>query len=220
LQGVFGLEVDSIAKRITLHPHFPADWDHAALRNVAFNGGTVDFIFERTSSELTLRVENHGVSGFMLDYAPAYSPATSVASVTVNGQVAKFTREEHVTDWHPGIETAVLSAGVTVVLQHQRLFGVALPTPAPRLAEPSSNLKLISERWENANSRVTLTISGLGGRMYEFSVTGAENIATVTGARQSGKRLRVTFPPATGYTHASVALDLKPVTDDRVKGKK
>lgn len=210
LRGVFGLEVDAMAKRITLRPHLPVDWNHAALRNVAFNGGTVDFIFDRTPAEMTLRVDNHGASGFMLDYAPAYSPATSVSAATVNGEPAKFTRQDHVTDWHPFIETAIVNTGATVTLKQERLFGIAVPLSPPQLAEPSSNLKLISEKWENANSRVVLTFSGLGGHTYEIYAAGAENIATLTGAQQDGNRLRVTIPPATGYTHASVRIELKP----------
>jgi glycogen debranching enzyme len=210
LRGVFGLEVDSMAKRVTLRPHFPGDWDHAALRNVAFNGGTVDFLFKRDAAEMSLRVDNHGASGFMLDYAPAYSPATSVSAVTVNGEPAKFTRQEHVTDWHPTIGTAILNTGTTISFKHERLFNVAVPAPPPQLAEPSSNLKLISEKWENANNRVTLTFSGLGGRTYDFYVTGAESISMLTGAQQDGGRLRVIIPPANGYTHATVRMELKP----------
>ena len=145
---------------------------------------------------------------------PSRSKTVAVArvasAVTVSGEPAKFTRQEHVTDWHPAIETAVLNAGTTISLKHERLFSVAVPAPPPQLAEPSSNLKLISEKWENANNRVTLTFSGLGGRTYDFYVTGAESISMLTGAQQHGGTLSVSIPPANGYTHAAVRMELKP----------
>jgi glycogen debranching enzyme len=43
LRGVFGLEVDSIAKHVSLSPQLPANWDDAALKGVRVAGGTLDF---------------------------------------------------------------------------------------------------------------------------------------------------------------------------------
>ena len=114
----------------------PVSWSDAALRRVPFGSGTLDFILHRDAQSLTLQVENHGASGFLLDFSPAYSLYTNVTDVTANGEPTKFTRLQTAADWHPEIETAVLNTGSTIVLKHDHLFGMDIPTDPPRLGEP------------------------------------------------------------------------------------
>ena len=209
LRGVFGLTVDGPAHRVRLEPHLPASWSDAALRKVPFAGGSLDFILHRDAESLTLRVENHGASGFLLDFAPAYSPYTNVTDVSANGEPAKFARRQTAIDWHPEIETAILNNGTTIVLKHDHLFGVDVPAGPPQLGEPSSNLKFISENWENNNKRVTFIFSGVAGKTYEFGVTGAENVTAAVGAQADGGGYRITMPSGSGYVHQSVRFDLK-----------
>ncbi len=209
LRGVFGLTVDGPAHRVRLEPHLPVSWSDAALRAVPFGSGALDFILHRDAQSLTLRVENHGASGFLLDFAPAYSLYTNVTDASANAEPTKFTRRQTAADWHPEIETAVLNTGSTIVLKHDHLFGIDILTDPPRLGEPSHNLKFISENWENNNKRVTLILSGLAGKTYDFGVTGAENVIAAAGAQANGGRYQVTMPSGNGYVHQSVSFDLK-----------
>lgn len=209
LRGVFGLTVDAPAHRVLLEPHLPVAWNDAALRRVPFAGGTLDFILHRDAQSLTLRVENHGASGFMLHFAPAYSLYTNVTEVSANGEPIKFTRSQTAVDWHPEIESAVLNAGSTIVLKHDHLFGLDVAAGPPRLGEPSGNLKFISEAWENNDKQVTFRFSGLAGESYEFGVIGAENVTAAFGAQAIGGRYKLTMPAGSGYVHQSVTFDLK-----------
>jgi glycogen debranching enzyme len=209
LRGVFGLTIDGVAHRVRLEPHLPASWNDAAVRGAPFGGGTLDFILHRDAQSLTLRVENHGANGFLLDFSPAYSLYTNVTDVSVNGEPVKFTRRQTAVDWHPEIETAILNTGSTIVLKHDRLFAIDIPAAALRLGDPSDNLKFISENWENNYKRVTYILSGVAGRTYEFGVTGAENVLAAVGAQAAGGKYRVTMPSGSGYIHQSVRFDLK-----------
>lgn len=210
LRGVFGLTVDGPAHRIRLEPHLPASWNDAAIRRVPFGGGTVDFILHRDAQSLTLQVENHGAGGFLLNFAPAYSPYTNVTDASANGSPAKFTRRQTAAEWHPEIEAAVLNTGTTIALKHDHLFGLDVPSEPPRLGEPSANLKFISENWENNNKRVTFLFSGVAGKTYEFGVTGAEYVAGASGVQASGThQYRITMPSGSGYVHQAVRFDLK-----------
>jgi len=209
LKGLFGLEVDAIEKKIHLQPHLPFTWTDASLRNVSLGTGTLNLFLHRDAASTTLRVENHGAGNFSIDFAPAYEPYTTVTSATVGKKSFTVARREGGTDWHAAVETPVPSEGTTVTLRHERLFGISIPAPPPALAETSSNLKLISKVWEADNRRVTITLSGLASQSYEFSVTGAENIASVFGAEQAGDRMRVTMPSGPGYQHAIVRFDMR-----------
>jgi glycogen debranching enzyme len=209
LRGLFGLDIDSIEKRVTLHPHLPPDWNTAALRHVVLGTGYVDFEIHRDDSQLTLQVSNHGAGDFTLSFAPAYSPYTAVSAATVDGKPARFTREMNAIDWHPAIETGVGERPTTITLQHEKWFGVSIPDNAPRLAETSSNLKLLSQKWENANKRLLLTFSGLAGHHYAFAVSGAENVTQAAGAARDGNLFQLTIPNGTGYQHTQVRIDLK-----------
>jgi glycogen debranching enzyme len=209
IRGVFGLEMDGIAKRILLQPHLPARWTDAALRHVPFHGGTVDFTLHRDASSLTLKVENHGAGPFTLRFSPAYSPYTAVTDATLDTNSVRFEKQSYGADWHPVIEAAIGAQGDTITLRHQKFFGIDVPARPPRLAETSSNLKLISERWENTNRRLIVTLSGLADQVYDFDVTGGEFVEHLDGASFRGSKALLSMPDGVGYVHKQVVMDLR-----------
>jgi hypothetical protein len=107
------------------------------------------------------------------------------------------------------IEAAITAQGNTITLRHQKFFGVDVPAQPPRLAETSSNLKLISERWENSNRRLVVTLSGLTGQAYDFDVTGAEFVEHLDGASLRESKVLLTMPDGKGYVHKQVVMDLR-----------
>jgi glycogen debranching enzyme len=57
LRGMFGLRWDVPNRTLSIHPHLPADWDRAVLRNVPFGSGTVDLAFERMNRQIVIKAE-------------------------------------------------------------------------------------------------------------------------------------------------------------------
>jgi glycogen debranching enzyme len=47
VRGMFGITLDAASHTITVDPHLPAQWDHAALRNLHLGDQLVDLRFER-----------------------------------------------------------------------------------------------------------------------------------------------------------------------------
>ena len=111
-------------------------------------------------------------------------------------------------DWHPTIDAEIPSAGATITIAHKQFFGISIPAPAPKLAEPSSNLKLISEAWRD-KKRLRLTLSGLASHAYEFSAAGAEYISKITGAERDGDSIRISMPSGNGYVQSTVDIQLR-----------
>jgi hypothetical protein len=144
-----------------------------------------------------------------LQFSPAYSPYTSVTAATLGAKSVRFEKQSYGTDWHPVIEAAIATQGDTITLRHQKFFGIDVPGRQPRLAETSSNLKLISERWENTNRRLIVTLSGLAGQAYDFDVTGAELVEHLDGASLRGSKALLTMPDGKGYVHKQVVMDLR-----------
>ncbi len=55
LRGLFGLEWDAAANKLTVTPSLPAQWDKAALHHVPFAGGELDLEIKRDGTMLTVR---------------------------------------------------------------------------------------------------------------------------------------------------------------------
>lgn len=210
LRGLFGLEVDSLNRHITLAPHFPASWSDMSLRHVRLGtDGYVDFVLHRDANTLTLQMTNHSTGAWALSFSPAYSRYTSVSTATLQHAPVQWTRHSYGVDWHPTIEATIPTAGAMLQITHRQLFGVEVPAPPPQLAESSSNLKLLSKTWSNDNKSLQITVSGLAGHTYELSAVGLEYASQITGGVREGNSIRVTLPVGTGYISSTVSIRLR-----------
>src|SRR5271156_5114110 len=61
IRGLFGLEWDVAANKLTVTPSLPAEWDRATLRRVPLGGGRVDLEMTRAGSELLVRATGSSV---------------------------------------------------------------------------------------------------------------------------------------------------------------
>jgi glycogen debranching enzyme len=55
LRGLFGLEWDAIAQKLTVSPNLPAQWDHASIRHIPLGSDTVDLKITREGTMLEVR---------------------------------------------------------------------------------------------------------------------------------------------------------------------
>jgi glycogen debranching enzyme len=67
LRGLFGLDWDAAANKLTVTPSLPADWDRAALRHVPLAGGSVDLEITRSGAMLTVRASSSATQSVLLD---------------------------------------------------------------------------------------------------------------------------------------------------------
>jgi glycogen debranching enzyme len=61
LRGLFGLEWDAAANKLTVTPSLPAEWDRAALHHVPLAGGAVDLEMTRSAAMLVVRAVGSAV---------------------------------------------------------------------------------------------------------------------------------------------------------------
>jgi glycogen debranching enzyme len=66
LRGLFGISIDAQAKTITVNPHLPASWDHAAIHHLSLPGGEETVSFDRNGAVLEVTVSDDHHTGFRL----------------------------------------------------------------------------------------------------------------------------------------------------------
>jgi glycogen debranching enzyme len=66
LRGLFGIEIDAQKKTITVNPHLPAGWEHAAVNNLPVPGGKIDLLFSHEAGGLRVSLSQGGVRDWTL----------------------------------------------------------------------------------------------------------------------------------------------------------
>lgn len=188
LRGLLGLHVDSTIRMVTLAPHLPADWKHVGIRNVRVGDAVADFQIDSDGTSIALAINNRSTVPFSVTFAPALAPGTRVARAQLDDKRMAWTEEKHGTDWHPAFKRPVAPGANTLKLTVQDSFGYLVPFTPPRLGEPSSDLKVISERWTADGSALDLTVSGLSGHSYTLDIYRAGKREPLTVSIPSGDR--------------------------------
>jgi glycogen debranching enzyme len=72
LRGLFGVEWNASANTLTVTPHLPASWMHAALRRLPFGDRNLDVSFQREGQELVVRASDSNVRLASLVHGAAF----------------------------------------------------------------------------------------------------------------------------------------------------
>jgi len=216
LRGMLGLDVDAQNHTATFAPHVPADWRSFSLDNLRVGAATIGFRYQRAPGLLTLEIERTGPD-CTLDFNPAFSLRTSVASVEMNGHSLPFHVAATAGDQHVAIRFPLTQATSTVRIRLKNDFGVSLSNVLPALGSASQGLRVLSGTWNSTRTQLSLSLSGLAGKTYELSISNPSQVASVKGAKlgavgQDLAKLVVDFPSADteSYVHQDVVLNFAP----------
>jgi glycogen debranching enzyme len=213
LRGMLGLGSDAQSHTVTFAPHIPADWRSFSLDNLRVGSATVALSYQRAPGLLTLDVKRTG-PGCTLDFNPAFSLRTSVASVELNGRSLPFRVAASASDQHVAIRFPLIQTTSTVRIRLKNDFGVSLSNKLPALGSASQGLRVLSETWNSARTQLTMSLSGLAGKTYELSIWNPSQVASVKGAKlgaagQDLAELVVEFPSADAesYVQQDIVLN-------------
>ncbi len=202
LRGMFGLETDAEKHEITLAPHVPAGWTSFTVRNVHVGGVSVEAQFRKTVDSLALEVRRAGMGDCWIQFTPALSLRTEVASVEMNGRPLPFKVTPNTNDQHVTVRFQVHGGPNNLVIRVKNDFGLAVTNDLPPLGSASRSLRVLSESWNTARTQLTLEVSGLAGSCYELAVWNASQISSVEGALMSNAgKLQVQMPGAESETY-------------------
>ena len=147
-----------------------------------------------------------------LEFSPAFSLRAKVLEATVDGKKVTPTISANENDQHATVSASISSDKTTIRLRVSGDFGIAYPFAAPADGAPSSNLKIVSEAWNETHDRLQLQVAGVSGAKYEVPIFNAPSGIAVSGARiikpSSGLALEISFPPGPpgAYTTRTVTL--------------
>jgi GH15 family glucan-1,4-alpha-glucosidase len=203
LRGLLGLQSDAGERKIVFAPHLPADWQTAGVHGLPFLGGRVNLDIRRDASTLQLTIANAGAEAFELEFAPAYPPCAHLDSATLDGQPVAWKTDNEFEDWHPRFTVTVKPGKTTLAIRHHGMFGYAVPFTPPRLAEPSTNLKVVSEQWSDNGRKLLLTVSGRALRAYRLELVNGDLLAGVEGATRAESDGLIVRMPGSGGGYVS-----------------
>jgi glycogen debranching enzyme len=182
LRGLFGLQTDSGARRVTLAPHVPADWTRFTLDNVHVGEASLRLAYRKSASEISLTVTRRGSGDCTLDFSPAVSRRAEIIGAEMNGRRIPFQLRKSDVDQHVTVQFPVSAGESTLRIRIRNDFGLSLSQALPPLGSTSQGLRVLSESWTPAGDSLTLEISGAQARQYEVGMWNAAQVASVGGA--------------------------------------
>ncbi len=192
IRGLLGIDVDAPARRVTIAPHLPPDWDAVEVDNVPVGNGTMSLALRRSAGRITATVRRRG------DPAPievVFAPALPLgARVSGTGAVIQNTPGDvHATVKAMVTDTAELGVSYTGGWQ------IVPPSMPAKIGHRSEAPRVISERLGTDGSYV-VSLEGIAGRSYEFRVK------TPGGERTETRTFPATGANADGYTAVTLTL--------------
>jgi glycogen debranching enzyme len=183
LRGLFGLEVDATAQRLTFVPHLPADWTSFRIGNLYVGTVVLNLDYARTVDSISLDVGRSGSGACALEFSPALSLRARVVGAEVNGRPVDFHIQFNAEDQHVTIQLPLTTSQTKLRIHVLDDFGLSIPQDLPPLGESSRGLRIVSGSWTPTRDQWTLEISGTPGRQYEVAVQNPGQIASVEGAQ-------------------------------------
>jgi len=212
LRGLFGLQTDVQNHQVTFGPHVPAEWTSFAVRDVHLGTTRVDFQYHKTPDTITLETTRSGTGECWVEFSPAFSLRTKVASAEMNGRPLAFKVQPNGEDQHLSLRFPVSAGPNSLVIGVKNDFGLTLDNELPPLGSASRSLRVISNSWNSAHDQLTLEVSGLPGVDYELGVWNPGEISSVEGAVLTGRgRIRIKMPMGKDgeYLHHSVVIHFR-----------
>jgi hypothetical protein len=163
IQGLFGLEIDSETGAMILAPHLPADWDHAALRNVKVEESVSSFTFQQSLDSLKLHIEHAGTPQH-ISFRPTIPIGARDVSVNLSGKRVTAQLIPNEEEQEVMIDLTVPPGSTDIDIRFEGAIGIVLPEANPSLGNFSAAMKL--------NSAV---IVGNTLRIEIDAVSGSEN---------------------------------------------
>jgi hypothetical protein len=201
LRGLFGLQTDSGARRVTLAPHVPADWTRFTVDNVQVGQASLRLAYHKSAGEISLTVTRRGSGDCTLDFSPAVSPRAEIIGAEMNGRRIPFQLRKSDVDQHVTVQFPVSAADSTLRIRIRNDFGLSLSPALPRLGSTSQGLRVLSESWTSARDSLTLEVSGAQARQYEIGMWNAAQVTSVEGAElvrtdPETASIKVAIPPS------------------------
>ncbi len=203
LRGLFGLQTDAGAHRVTMSPHVPADWAWFTVDNVRVGTASLRMAYHKSVNEISLTTTRGGSGDCNLEFSPAVSTRAQIVAIEMNGKRVPFQIKKSDVDQHVTIQVPVGPGENKLTIRLKNDFGLSLSSTLPSLGSASEGLRVMSESWTPGRETLTLEVSGAPGKQYELGMWNPAQVASVEGA----ELIR------TDAATAKIKINIKPLND-------
>ncbi|TAK15119.1 MAG: hypothetical protein EPO35_08320 [Acidobacteria bacterium] len=198
IRGLLGIDVDAPARRVTIAPHLPPDWDTVAVDHVPVGAGQMSFVLKRDAAGISLDVTRSADSA---PIAVTFSPALPLGARVAGAGV---TPQSTAGDVHATV-TATVTGTATLRVNYSGGWSIIPPSMPAKIGRRSEAPRVLSERLR-ADGAYVVALEGLAGRSYVFRLRSPEPGA-------ADRPVTITFPAsganADGYTATSMTFGSK-----------
>jgi glycogen debranching enzyme len=191
LEGMLGLRVNALKNEVELRPWFPPQWNEARVERIRVGKAVVSFEMKKTGvgfppespaspdssgsgwdAPLAHRFQFRG-SGKKLrvKFQPMLMLGTQVKEMRLGKKVVGKNKLIRSYADSPEVEFT-LDSYATVEILSSGGVGVVPPANNLRQGQPSEQLRLLDERWDDG--RYYLTVEGLSGEVYDLRIVDAD----------------------------------------------
>jgi glycogen debranching enzyme len=228
IRGLLGIDVDAPARRVTIAPHLPPDWDSVLVKNVPVASERWSILVRKDRGRMVAVVTRGNPSGGPFDVV--FAPALPLGA-RATGDAAELANTSG--DAHASVR-ARIGDRADLSLEYRGGWSIVPPPERALVGDRSLAARILSERLDPGGSTVgagyTVSLQGLVGRTYSFRIRApdaatAESLIAETGAgaaatladRPAGGSERVlevrcpsTGADADGYTEVTVRFRARP----------
>ena len=183
LRGLFGLEVDAIAQRLTFAPHVPANWASFQIGNLHVGSASLNLDYTRAPDSISLDVSRTGPGPCSLEFSPALSLRTQVVGAAINGRPVAFHVQANSEDQHVTVQLPLSTSQSKLRIRLSDDFGLSMDQESPPLGGSSRGLRIVSQSWTPSRDQLILELFGIPGSQYELAVWNPSQIASVDAAQ-------------------------------------
>ncbi len=218
LRGLLGVNVTGAGSVLEFAPQLPADWNRAAVHNVAAGAHRYDLTLERGEGQTVITLEPRstasGPTASLQEFvaAPAFPLDAIVRSAAVNGRPARFevtkrgdVQQARVIVKRPGART-------TITVRYEEGSDIYARPRAPAPGAPNEGLRIL--RSTAARGELRLLLEGRGGQRYALFVRTPHRIGSAPGVsvkspRETDVELEIEFEgAASDYVRRAIVLPL------------
>ena len=185
VRGLLGIDVDAPARRLTIAPHLPPDWDSVRARNIPVGSAVVDVALRRTIDGFRAELRRRG-NGAPIDIV--FSPALPLGASTA------LPTTPTAGDLHATVR-GVLRDTLTMDVGYRGGWSIVAPRNEVGIGDRSSAARVLSERL--VDGKYTVALEGRAGRAYRFRFAGRDTTVTFPASRAN----------ADGYTSLTLTQD-------------
>ncbi len=186
LEGMLGLEVDALQKRVSLRPAFPPQWDLVEVKNIRVGEDHLYLRMRRRKKETRYYFRSDSATPITLRFQAILPLGTRVAFLRLVGGRSFGGLEITSFRDFPEVEFELHGRAILTFTHHGGI-GVVPPVPQPAVNAESTGFRLIQESWERQS--LLLTVSAWPGRKYQLQLFDPDHtIRAVANARIVARR--------------------------------